>query len=301
VLIIVNPASDNGATRRYWQRAQAAFERDGLDTTTVLTEAPGHAVELAAGAAASGHEVVQYVGGDGTANEVVNGLLRIPADRRPALACLPRGTGADLPRGLRLERGEHAAAARLRRGYARPLDVVASSFRDAGGGLIERYYVNMADAGLGGYVAQHANSSTKVFGGFASFLWAILASFVAYHKPAVRVLVDGEQKYEGRTTSVVVANGPYFGGGMYMAPGARSDDGLLDVVVIGDVSKRDLATNLHRLYRGTHLTHPKISHFIGREVGVEGEQPVPLEMDGEQPGVTPWRARVVPSALRVVV
>jgi diacylglycerol kinase (ATP) len=301
VLIIVNPVSANGAAGRFWRRAQLAFAHADLDVTTVLTEQPGHAEKLAADAARDTFEVVQYVGGDGTANEVVNGLLSIPADARPLLACLPQGTGADLPRGLGLAPGEQAALSRLLHGKVCPLDAVHSSFVAPDGRVVERHFVNIADAGLGGYVAQHANNRTKALGGFASFLWAILTSFVSYAKPIMRITVDGEPRHEGRVTSAVVANGPYFGGGMHMAPGARSDDGLLEVVVIGDVGKRDLAANLHRLYRGTHLSHPKIAHFTGREVIVEGEGRILIEMDGEQPGQAPWHVRVVPGALRVLV
>jgi diacylglycerol kinase family enzyme len=116
----------------------------------------------------------------------------------------------------------------------------------------------------------------------------------------MRVVVDGSVRYEGRVTSAVVANGAFFGGGMHMAPRARLDDGWLQVIVIADVGRRDLVLNLHRLYRGTHLSHPKVYSFRGTEVLVEGPGHIPLQMDGEQPGEAPWRVRVEPGALRVL-
>lgn len=301
VVAIVNPASANGSTAGFWKGARAAFRLPGISMEEVHTEAPGHATHLARQAVEEGVDVVLYVGGDGTANEVVNGLMAVPAERRPPLACLPRGTGADLRRNLGLEGGAQAAATRLLRGRERRLDLAASSFTGHDGRPASRYFINIADAGLGGYVAEHANARSKALGGFASFLWAVVASFWTYEKQDMRVLVDGSVRYEGRVTTAVVANGAFFGGGMLMAPAARPDDGLLDIIVIGDVGKRDLATNLHRIYRGTHLTHPRISSFQGKEVFIEGPGHIPLQMDGEQPGTAPWRVRVAPAALRVLV
>jgi YegS/Rv2252/BmrU family lipid kinase len=305
VLAIVNPASANGTTRRFWSEALPVLAQRELQLEEATTEGPGHAMELADQAVQQGFEIVLYVGGDGTANEVVNGLLRHrqgePDARLPALAALPRGTGADFARGLALKPGAEAAAHRLLRQQERVIDVAHTSYFGRDGLPLERYFINIADAGLGGYVAEHANRRTKALGGFASFLWAVVASFWSYRKREMRVIVDGAIRHQGLVTTAVVANGPYFGGGMRMAPSAKPDDGILEVVVIGDIGKRDLVTNLHRLYRGTHLTHPKISSFQGKEVRVEGEDSIPLEMDGEQPGEAPWCVRVVPAALRVLV
>lgn len=120
-------------------------------------------------------------------------------------------------------------------------------------------------------------------------------------KPEVSLSIDGTAVCQGPATSAAVCNDPRFEGGMLMAPTALPDDGILDVVVVGDIGKADLATNLPRLYRGTHLTHPKVATFTGREVLVETPAPVPLEIEGEHPGHTPFRVRVKPGALWVVV
>lgn len=315
ILLIVNPASDNGATGKRWPALSCRLRSLGLEFDAGLTAYAGHAAELAR-AAAQEYAVVAYMGGDGTANEVANGLLAVPAETRPVLAAIPRGTGGDFPRGLGLDRSLEAAAARLRRRRARRIDVVESFFAGRTGAATERFFLNISDVGLGGRVAELVDSRSKAFGGFASFLSAILAAFWGYENHYLRLLVDGEPRFEGRAASIVVANGPFFAGGMRMAPDARMDDGLLDVIALGDVTRRDLLLNLRRLYAGRHLSHPRVSHFVGSEIEIEGQDGeeeqagqlaggpgprIPLEMDGEHPGAAPFRARVVPLALEVLV
>jgi diacylglycerol kinase family enzyme len=116
----------------------------------------------------------------------------------------------------------------------------------------------------------------------------------------MKVAVDGAER-TGRMHDVIVANGRFLAGGMKICPEAEPDDGLFDVLVIGDVTKRDLAVSLPKIYRGTHLPHPKAELLRGRTVTIDAERPVPLELDGEQPGTTPVRFEIVPGALRVRV
>ena len=301
VFAIVNPASDNGSTARFWPRARATLREAGFEVEEVLTEGPGHATALALAAGEQGHRVVLYVGGDGTANEVANGLLKLPTLARPALASLPRGTGGDLAKSLGMAPGAGAAVARLTRGRERTIDVASCTYTGLDGTHTRRFFLNIADAGIGGYVAERVNRSSKAFGGFASFLWATLSVFATMRKPELTLTIDGQVRFAGPATSMAVCNGPRFGGGMLMAPDARPDDGVLDIVVIGDISKGDLALNLPRLYRGTHLTHPKVEAFRGREVVIEAAAPAPLEVDGEHPGTTPFHVWVEPAALRMIV
>ncbi len=307
ILLIVNPASDNGATGRRWPELSRRLEALGVDFDHTVTAHSGHAAELAQRGSGQGYAVIGYVGGDGTANEVANGILALPRQDRPQLAAVPRGTGGDFPRGLDLGRGLEAAAARLRRRRARTIDVVECTFVGRSGAATRRHFLNISDVGLGGRVAELVDSRSKAFGGFASFLSAILTAFWTYENRELRLSVDGRLRFEGPSASIVVANGQYFAGGMRMAPDARVDDGLLDVIAIGDVTRRDLLLNLRRLYAGRHLDHPRIAHFVGSEVTIEGdgqgqgEPLIPLEMDGEHPGSAPFWARAVPAALEVLV
>ena len=151
---------------------------------------------------------------------------------------------------------------------------------------------------MSGAVAQRANSSSKALGGKASFLYATLAVFARWHATEMEVEVDDERR-SGLLYDAIVANCRYLGGGMAMTPDAEPDDGLLDVLVIGDISRRDLALTLPKVYRGTHLPHPKAEALRGRRVVVRSATPVPVELDGEQPGTTPATFEIVPSALRL--
>jgi diacylglycerol kinase (ATP) len=147
---------------------------------------------------------------------------------------------------------------------------------------------------------QRANETTKALGGKASYLWATLAVFADWKVSQVQVSVDDEVR-AGRMHDVVVANGRYFGGGMMMCPEASPDDGLFDVLLIGDLTKRDLLVTLPKTYRGRHLPHPKAESLRGATVTVDAPEPLPIELDGEQPGTTPVRFEIVPRALRLRV
>src|SRR5256885_16138200 len=141
---------------------------------------------------------------------------------------------------------------------------------------------------MSGAIAQRANETTKALGGKASYLWATLAVFARWRVGSVRVDVDGEVR-EGRMHDVVVANGRYFGGGMMICPEASSDDGRFDVLLIGDLTKRDLLPTLPKTYRGAHLPHPKAELLRGATVSFAGPHPRPTRLSGASP--VPTRTR----------
>jgi diacylglycerol kinase family enzyme len=164
----------------------------------------------------------------------------------------------------------------------------------------DSYFANIASAGMSGAIAKRANETSKALGGKVSYLWATLTVFARWQNGEVRVSVDGEQR-ESRMHDVVVANGRYFGGGMMITPEAEPDDGLLDVLLIGDLTKRDLMLTLPKTYRGRHLPHPKAELLRGARVEVDAAEPLPVELDGEQPGTIPASFEAVPQALRLRV
>ena len=153
---------------------------------------------------------------------------------------------------------------------------------------------------MSGAIAQRANETTKALGGKVSYLWATFAVFAKWQNSELRLTVDEETRI-GRMHDVVVANGKTFGGGMIICPDAEPDDGLFDVLTIGDLTKRDLLVTLPKTYRGSHLPHPKAELLRGSVVTVDADAPLPIELDGEQPGTTPVRFEVVPRALRLRV
>jgi diacylglycerol kinase (ATP) len=253
--------------------------------------------ELAGRAAAEGAELVVAVGGDGTVNEVASGLAGLGGVE---LAVIPRGTGVDFVRTYGIPTRLEGAVDVALHGPARVVDGGRVGFRSWAGDAAEAWFFNVAGAGMSGAVAKRTNESSKTFGGRISYLWATLAVFARWHNTRVEVSVDAERR-SGRMHEVVIANGRYLGGGMMMCPEASPDDGLFDVLLIGDITKRDLVQTLPRIYRGTHLPHPKAELLRGRVVAVDSAEPLPIQLDGEQPGTTPACFELVPGALRVRV
>lgn len=297
-VFLVNPASDNGVTGRRWPELSRRASALGLSGETLLSERPGHLTELAERAARGGAELAVAVGGDGTLNEVVNGLAR--AGTSTELATIPLGTGMDFIRTHGIPRGLDDAVRTALDGAARTIDIGRVSYRTWAGEKAERYVCNVGSVGMSAAVAQRANGMSKVLGGKATFFYALVRVFLAWQNTVVDVDLDGRRR-SARMHDVVVAIGQYHGGAMWLAPEARPDDGLFDVLLIGDVTKADFATTAPKLYKGKHLSHPKVDLERARVVAVEARQTLPIELDGEQVGTTPARFEIVPGALRVRV
>ena len=296
-VFLVNPASENGATGRRWPEIANRAAAAGLVGQTLLSERPGQLSELARQAVESDAELLVAVGGDGTVNEIANGIAGLDGVE---LAVIPRGTGWDFVRTYRIPRRLDDAIRVARDGRAREIDLGRARYRAWSGGDADAYFANIASAGMSGAIAKRANETTKALGGKISYFWATLAVFARWRNAEVTVSVDGTTR-RARMHDVVVANGRYFGGGMMICPDAAPDDGVFDVLLIGDLTKRDLVLTLPKTYRGRHLPHPKAELLRGTEVEVDAPSPLPVELDGEQPGTTPARFEVVPRALRLRV
>ena len=299
-VFIVNPRSANGATGARWPALEAYLRDIGLAGQTRYTRGPDDARRLTIEALASGNRLVVAVGGDGTIHEVVNGFFdpEAPAAHGAELGILPCGTGGDLIRTLGVSRNPYHAAERLLKGTSRRFDVGLARCQ-AGGREIERYFINIAEVGLGGAVVQRVNRTSKALGGFVSFLAGTLATFATYRPGEVTITVDAEAPRTLRAWNVVVGNGRYFGGGMRVLPEAQPDDGWFDVMVVGDVPRSALFANVLAIYRGTHLQAAGVEHFRAREITVEAREPLLLDLDGEQPGSSRVTFRLVPGALSI--
>ena len=266
---------------------------------TLLSERPGHAIELAEQAARGGASLVVAVGGDGTLNETVNGLVR--AGRDAELATIPLGTGMDFGRTYGIPSKFDDAVRVAATGDPRAFDLGRVAYREWSGADGERYFANVGSVGMSAAVARRANGMSKALGGRATFFYALTRVFFEWENTIVQVHLDDGTHREGRMHDVVVANGQYHGGAMWLAPQAAPDDGLFDVVLIGDVTKRDFLTTAPKIYRGTYLAHPKVELLRSRSVTVEAPEHLPIELDGEQVGTTPVRFEIVPAAIRVRV
>jgi diacylglycerol kinase (ATP) len=300
VVFLVNPASANGSTGRRWPEIARRAALAGLDGDALLSERPGQIPELARRACEGGARLVVAVGGDGTVHESVNGLMNVEPTRRAELATIPRGTGKDFARSLRIPAELDRALQVARDGHVRTVDVGYASYVAWDGSPAAAYFANFAGAGLSGAVAARANTTSKALGGRVSFFWATTSVFMRWRNSELVVEVDGERR-TGPMLETIAANGEYLAGGMRLTPGADPSDGLLDMIVIGDVTKLDFVRTLPKIYRGTHLPHPRADLVRGRRLRVEGAAPLPITLDGEHPGRTPATFEVVPQALRVRV
>lgn len=213
---------------------------------------------------------------------------------------IPRGTGWDFVRTYEIPHKLDGAIAVALGERTRTIDLGRVTYRAWDGGEETAYFANIASVGMGGAIAQRANDTTKALGGKISYLWATFAVFSRWQASSVRLTVDGEVR-EGNMHEVIVANGRTFGGGMIICPEAEPDDGVFDVLALGDLTKRDLLVTLPKTYRGRHLPHPKAELLRGARVTVDCDEPLPIQLDGEQPGTTPVTLEVVPRALRVRV
>jgi len=302
--LIINPTSANGRLARQWPGLRQDMEAAGLQFTFEFTEAPGHATELARAARLQGADTIVSVGGDGTVHEVVNGLvdeeaLALPAEQVPvALGVIPFGTGIDFVRTVGIPRNPHGAIQRLREGRRQRIDLIHITYQHQGQAR-QRYSANVVGLGFDAAIVERVNRSSKALGGTIPFLSGVLAELFSYQNKQVTVRFDG-QELTGKANAVVACNGRFFGGGMKVGPHASPDDGLLDLIFIGDVNRLELLLNMPRLYAGTHLSHPKIQYFQVTEVEVDTDEELFVEAEGERLGTAPARLKIVPDALWII-
>lgn len=298
VVFLVNPASGNGSAGRRWPQIAERAEASGLRGAPLLSEGPGHIVQLATEAVRAGAKLVVVVGGDGTVNEAVNGVLAAGEDG-VELALLPSGTGDDFARAFGIPSALDGALQVAAAGTPKAIDVGLARFR-VGEAEADRHFANFAGAGISGAIARRGEATSRRLGARAAYFWATVAVFARWKSVRMVVEADGLRR-EGPMYEVLVANGVFAAGGMKVAPDAVSDDGLLEVVLIGDISKPDFLTTFPKIYRGTHVGHPKVEVLRAARVSVDAAAALPVVLDGEQPGTTPATFEIVPRALTLRV
>jgi YegS/Rv2252/BmrU family lipid kinase len=301
--LIVNPASANGRTGRRFDRVARAVREALGEFDCTFTRRRGDAVLVARALARDGADLVVAVGGDGTASEVIDGLSGDGGTPRPGpvFGYIPCGTGGDLARTLGYPL-EPAAAARVLSGHAlRTIDLGRIQFTAHDGSPAVRCFANVAGAGISGLVVRHVERMGKALGGRATFMLGAGRALIGWRDRRVRWRVDGDPWREDPITALCVCNGRFFGGGMMVAPGARVDDGLLDVTLWQGLGFGDFVLRRGMLYDGSHVRLRNTRTFRARvvEVAPLEEEPVLLDVDGEQPGVLPARFEVIPGVLRV--
>jgi len=296
---IVNPHSAGGYTGRVWPEIKQSAEKLLGPIGFSLTERAWHAVELTRGALHAGAELIVSLGGDGTNNEVVNGFFAdgklVNPQAQFGVVC--SGTGSDFIKTAQIPRAYAEALQILAEAQAKPTDAGRMTLRDHQGRDVERYYINIASFGIGGHADNVVNNTTKALGGKVSFILGSVRATLSYKNQPVRLQVDDGPLLERTVFNVAVANGRFFGAGMQTAPQAILDDGLFDVVIVGDLTFLERLQFGGLIYSGRHLGMAKVEFLRGKKVVATSSERVLLDVDGEQPGLLPASFEVLPGKI----
>jgi diacylglycerol kinase (ATP) len=285
------------ARHRWWARAEARLRSlFGNSVEVRMTRARGDATAQTREAILNGVDWIAAAGGDGTIHEVANGLFEGERCVRPnvALSFLPCGTANDWVRsiGSPLRLGD--AIDRLPNARQGSVDIGLARFRGPEGVMCERVFLNFFEAGVGSEVIRRMERSRR------GYLPTAISAAFSYVPRRFEVKLDqGDSTSVGPLISLIVAGGSYFGSGIRVAPMARPDDGLLEVITLGDFTRMEVLRKITRFVRGRYLAEPKVGHHSVRTVAAASDGPVSLILDGEIAGELPVAIRVAPRALRI--
>jgi YegS/Rv2252/BmrU family lipid kinase len=300
--VIVNPESNRGRTRKRWGEIREGLKHFIREFKYDFTEKPLHATDLAREAIKDGTELVIGVGGDGTMNEIANGFYE---DRRiinpeATLGLVPSGTGCDLIKSLSIPAGLKGALQVITDAPSVRMDVGRVRYRTNEGLEDDRFFLNIADFGLGGEVVREV-TERRLQRKASSYVRCLVTTMARYKNKRVRIRVDGERLPDGEYLIGAIANGRIFGKGMKVAPDARLDDGLFDAVLIRGFRFLEFCRHGWKLMNGSHVTHPKVSVVRGRriEAWADDGEDVLLELDGDQLGRLPATFEIVPRNLLI--
>lgn len=289
--VIVNPHAAAGRGLRLLPRVVSALQELGRTFHVISTRGPSDAIEIAREFAESEIPLVIAVGGDGTINEVVNGLAA--STYQPVLGVVPAGRGSDFSRALGSPKKPEDAVRQMFESKPRRVDAARATFADG----TSRLFVNAGGLGFDAAVAERSHGS-RLPGSTIPYLRGLVGALVAYDNIPATIEVDGTT-IEGKITSAIVTNSSYLAGGMRLVPTAEISDGILDLAILRDLSKRDLVSNVPKVYRGTHVTNPKYIHHPARTVKITTESPSPVQLDGELFGQSPVTITVEPGLVLV--
>ncbi len=298
IRFIVNPTAGANRARKKWPVLESYARSVLKEFDVVFTEYHLHAIKIARESSIEGIETLVAVGGDGTTNEVVNGIYL--AKKTVTLGIIDCGTGADFVKTVSVGNNYMEAIDTLKNGIIRNFDIVEVEYTTFSGNSATRIFVNAADAGLGGDTVINVDGAPKVLGGKLAFLYGVLRSIVNLKTYKISLNIDGVEIGKFNIISTIVANGRYFAGGMYIAPMAKPDDGKLEIILIKKTTRRKFVKNLPLVYKGEHVYIDEVEHFTGREIRLNSHEEVMLEMDGELTGKLPATFRIREKALRII-
>ncbi len=277
VLFIMNPNADMGQA---WEKAAdlkpIMEEFGGADWAGSVY--PTHAIEITKKAIEDGYDLIIAGGGDGTVHEVVNGIMSFPKEKRPALGVVPLGSGNDFSYGVGMDPEPYKALRQIFTGEEKWIDI--GEVNDEWGRT--EYVDNTVGIGFDAIVTIHSHKM-PVLRGFAMYLAAVLKTiFLNHHPTLVKVTYDDDQVWEDRVLMLALCNGPREGGGFYLYPDAKMDDGIFNYVSVLEVSRLTMLFKmLPAFLNGTHLPHPRVSHGDFEKISIESEDPLFIHIDGE--------------------
>jgi len=298
---IVNPNAGNGKGTKDWERISGLFTRENIRVSSRFTSKKGHAIELTREAITNGFRKIISVGGDGTMNEIVNGIFTqdICSTKDVVIGMIPVGTGNDWGRMFGIPLVYEGAVKIIKDFKTMAHDVGTITYFSAEGKQ-KRYFMNIAGLGFEAVVVQKTNKQKdKGRSSQAVYLYNLLSSLISYKRPFINITIDGKTTTT-RAFSVNVGNGRYCGGGMRQTPDALPDDGLLDITVIKDMGRIEVIKALKILYDGTILSHPKIDGYRSTNLLVTSETALYAEADGESLGHTPVEFGIIPGGINVI-
>lgn len=320
---IVNPKSAGGETGRLWDLSLKKWVVESFPSARwAFTAAEGQGSRLAALAIQEGADLVIAVGGDGTVNEVVNGLMgRFVGDLEaglpgsqgaswpalegsqpaPALAVIPRGTGCDFAKSIGIKRDFRQALQAIKSSVQVRSDIGEIDGTSRKGAPFQRYFINIAGGGANGEVVQRVNASGKQLGGFLSFFLASFNTTLRYHTPAIEIQVDRGEFRKAELNVIFVCNAQYCGAGMQVGKGAYLNDGVFQVLEVNKTSRIQSLLHGSKLYTGAIESIPGASIYNARQITLRTTAELLLDCDGEQPGVAPVTFRIIPGALTLCV
>ena len=298
---IVNPNAGNGKGKKDWDRIYNLFNKEGIPVTAAFTESKNQAIRFSSEAIGAGYRKIISVGGDGTLNEVINGVfsqVHCPT-REITVGMIPVGTGNDWGRMFGIPLVYEGAVSVIRENRRLLHDIGIITYF-SGNEQHKRYFINIAGLGFEAMVVQKTNrQKDKGRSSNTIYLFNLLSSLISYKKTKADIIINGTRT-NCMIFSVNVGNGRFCGGGMRQTPEAVPDDGLLDITVIRDMGKIEIIRNLKILYDGTILSHPRVDGYRSDNLRIESDSLLYAEADGESLGHTPVEFSLLPSAVNVI-
>ena len=288
-------------SENFKKKANHVFENAHEIRFDMTTEETG-AKEPVQTAIRNGSEYIIIAGGDGSINEAINGYMSVAEDirRHVVLGVLPMGTGNDFAKSLQVTKDLKELRTLIESGSFFDIDVCKMQFTGFNNKTASRYYINIADIGIGGFVVEEMEKSSRILGGNLTYVKSILSSFLKYKKQRISLKTPG-YIYDGEIMSLIMANGKYFGSGMCVAPDAQLNDGQIQLIIIGDVSVFDYLKYLPRIKSGEKITHEKVMYTTASMLSIESrDEECPIDMDGEFIGYTPIVVEVLPKQVKMI-